>query len=418
MGLLETMQEDIEAAQEDASSAGLVAAEATKAVEELKKAAPPPKIEVPTPSSLNILDLGCKINDSGFKDNAKLINAALHRAYSRGYNTEFYFPGGLLCTYDTIEFPKRTGIAVRGNAIQYTSINENAYWSPTPIPDTFNNVGGPVSRIGYLGPAEKPAVFLRGSGTRIDGLTIQDGLYVAENQNKPPIRPGSVGIAVEGNNGLPTSKTYFPSLALFGWDTGIKCLGTPEHQTDSLIYGVLFIMNCKTAYRVESWQSVDHVIQYLHTAANETIFDFEHGGGLVVNYHQFMPTWGRWPSTLLLRLGAQKFNPNTCWFNIENLKVDGGFPDFKLLRVENRLWGKVRIHGLMCESKTKPAEDAVTFLVPCPDLNVDIDVIQAGRSYNGRKYPATTLRNRWMDPTPEEVIAKLEARIKALEDKK
>jgi len=353
-------------------------------------------------SSINILDLGCKMNDPSFKDNAKILTAAFQKAFARSNNLEFYFPGGALYTYDTIELPRRSGIRIKGNGPQYDRLNSNSFWSP---PDstisTFFNIGGPTSRIIYMGPVEKPCMLLMGAGTTIDGLVLQDG--EAPENFKPPIRPGSIGIKVNGNDGIPTSKTYFPVLSMFNWDTAIKVTRDPEPQgennSDTMIFGILIALECRTVYRVESWQSVDHIFHYVHTAANETVFDFEHGGGLMVNAHECMPTWGRYPGTTVLRLGEQRFNDNTCFFRFNYLKTDGGFHGLKLLKTNSLLYGRIIMDGLIAVTDLimdpNPVDiykDASGF---CGNLALEINMAYGGLTYDGKVWPPQTTKNKW-----------------------
>ncbi len=100
-----------------------------------------------------------------------------------------------------------------------------------------------MSRLVYIGPADKPAITNRGMGLRLDGLTIQRGAY--PSPPAPAERDGSIGLLIEGYNGIPTGKICAPQMSFLQFDTAIYASAKPtENHADQNQFGYIWAQHC------------------------------------------------------------------------------------------------------------------------------------------------------------------------------
>ena len=223
------------------------------------------------PCCVSIEDWGCKLNDPAF-DNGPLLTAGFANSGIKAGNSnlEIYFPGGAIWCQTPVETPKRTGIAIRGNGLTY-GLSDVAYWGKSQR-------GGAVSRLVYVGPADKPALTLNGNGTRMDGLVIQRGDY--PEPRTEPVRDGSVGLCIAGgqaSTGVNTGHHWFPTLAIFGFDTAIDAPNAPVGQhADNCHFGDVQIQNCNRAIHLQNPQANHWRFDFLQCSFTvETVLEID-----------------------------------------------------------------------------------------------------------------------------------------------
>jgi hypothetical protein len=319
-------------------------------------------------AQINVVrDLGCKLDDWEF-DNGPLLNAAFERVGTTaqgGLNEEFYLPGGAIVFKTPLVLPKKTGFAMRGNGITL-GMNEPAY-------TLANGLGGPASRLVYIGPSDQPAITYRGAGMKLDGVVLQRGKYPHPPAEAP--RDGSVALRIEGNSGIPTGKLYAPQMAILGFDTAIHVTDkpTPRHA-DQNQFGYLWVQNCGTTFRCDNAQSVGNQFGLLSVGHFcDTIFDIRRGGNLTVT------TLLLNTKALVFRLHDPSLNSND--FTILSMKVDSGAKGWRLVEMLKPAPLRMYVRGQMGRNAT-PAERPILLLGNPKSHNMTIDMW-----WNNRTWP-------------------------------
>jgi hypothetical protein len=318
-------------------------------------------------AQINVVrDLGCKLDDFAF-DNGPILNAAFARvgqAKQGMLNEEFYFPGGAIVFKTPLVLPRKTGVAIRGNGITI-ALPEGEF-------GRTDRTGGPASRLVYVGPADKPAITYRGMGLRLDGLTIQRGAYPSPPAG--PVRDGSIGLLIEGYNGIPTGKLYAPQLSFIRFDTAIHISALPkENHADQNQFGYVWSQSCATVFRSDNLQSVGNQFQFLAVGGQcETVFDIRRGGDLFVD-------------TLILNTKALVFKlrdveHNTNCFVIRNLKADNNSVGWRLVEMQKPRPVRIHVDGHISRRAT-PAPDAIKLLGDANFQDVKIDMWWWGKSW-------------------------------------
>ena len=318
-------------------------------------------------AQINVVrDLGCKLDDFNF-DNGPILNAAFARvgqAGQGGLNEEFYFPGGALVFKTPLVLPRKTGVAIRGNGITI-ALPEGEFRRP-------ERTGGPASRLVYVGPANKPAITYRGMGLRLDGLTIQRGAYPSPPAG--PERDGSIGLLIEGYNGIPTGKISAPQLSFVRFDTAIYVSDQPsESHADQNQFGYLWTQSCATVFRSDNIQSVGNQFQFMAVGGQcDTVFDIRRGGDLIVD------TLVLNTSALVLKLRDVELNTNS--YEIRTLKVDNIAMDWRLLEMQKPRSVRVHIAGHVSR-RAVPAADAIKLLGDPSTQDIEIDMWWRGKHW-------------------------------------
>lgn len=311
-------------------------------------------------AQINVVrDLGCKLDDFTF-DNGPILNAAFERVGQAGrgmLNEEFYFPGGAIVFKTPLVLPRKTGVALRGNGITI-ALPEGEFKQP-------GRIGGPASRLVYIGPADKPAVTYRGMGLRLDGLTIQRGPYPSPPAAPP--RDGSVGLLIEGWNGIPTGKISAPQMSIIRFDTAIYASDVPsENHADQNQFGYLWAQSCGTVFRCNNIQSVGNQFQFLAVGGwCDTVFDIQRGGDLVVDTLVLNTT------ALVLKVRDVELNTNS--YEIRTLKVDNIANGWKLIEMQKPRPVKIHVNG-HASRRAVPAPDAIKLLGDPSKQDVKVDI--------------------------------------------
>lgn len=319
-------------------------------------------------AQINVVrDLGCKLDNYNF-DNGPILNAAFARvgqAGQGGINEEFYFPGGAIVFKTPIVLPRKSGVSIRGNGITL-ALPEGDY-------KRADKPGGPASRLVYVGPANKPAITYGGMGLRLDGLTIQRGAYPSPPAG--PERDGSIGLLIEGYNGLPTGKICAPQLSFIRFDTAIYVSDKPtEWHGDQNQFGYLWVQSCATVFRSDNIQSVGNQFQYLAVGGGgcDTVFDIRRGGDLYVD------TLILNAKALVLKIRDAGINMNN--YEIRTLKGDNNAAGFRLIEMQKPRSVRIHISGNIGKT-TVPATDAIKLLGDPKTQDVVVDLWWQGKHW-------------------------------------
>lgn len=318
-------------------------------------------------AQINVVrDLGCRLDDYKF-DNGPILNAAFARVGQAGQgllNEEFYFPGGAIVFKTPLVLPRKSGVSIRGNGIT-VGLPEGEFSRP-------ERTGGPASRLVYVGPPGQPAIRYCGMGLRIDGITIQRGAYPSPPAG--PERDGSVGLLIEGYNGIPTGKICAPQLAFIRFDTAIYASGMPnENHADQNQFGYIWAQSCATIFRSDNIQSIGNQFQFLAAGGEcDTVFDIRRGGDLVVD------TLVLNTSALVLRLRDVELNTNS--YEIRTLKVDNIAAQWRLLEMQKPRSVRIHVAGHISRQAV-PAADAIKLLGDPATQDVKVDLWWLGKHW-------------------------------------
>lgn len=329
-----------------------------------------------TACEFNLVDAGCRANDPAF-DNGPLINAALARCGGNpgkeaGWiNTSLYLPGGGWFVKTPLATPTKTGLRVRGNGLAH-GLNENHYYSPG-----LSGMGGPASRLIYVGPASEPALRLNGVGEIWDGICLQRGVF-QNPTSKTVVDAGSVGLAVAGRDQPPTGKHGLRSLALANFDRAIVLSNRPDatHADESLV-GHVWFENCKTAvYCDANIQALNWVFQKVEIGWGvERVYDAPRGGAIVFDHVALMSP------ALVFRCNPEN---NTGSYKIGWLHVDNMAKGWRLIETTSANPICLRVSGFM-QSKATPGERPVVIGHKTPDVVIDLHDGSIGRPWDWRR---------------------------------
>ena len=337
------------------------------------------QIKTPTPTEINLLDVGVRLNDPKM-DNGVPINAILRRLGGNGgneagwLNTSLYLPGGACYFYTPIETTRKTSaLRIRSNGLTH-ALNENHYYSPNP-----QAMGGPVGRLVYMG--ESPvAVRLHSLGDIWDGVVLQRGML--PNKRTLPTRDGSIGIELAGDEQPPVGKAEFRSIALLGFDCGIHATGTSgESHADESEVGFGWIQDCRTAFRSTGVQVTCWHFRTLKVAGLcETVFDFQRGGGMLCGQLSLMAK--------ALVLNLREPTENFASYRINYLKADGAVPGWRLVNVSERAWGLLLDVWGEIGKGAVPSADAVIVRGPAGRQFLNIDLVDGNTAapWDWKKY--------------------------------
>jgi hypothetical protein len=266
---------------------------------------------------LDVLDLGCRIDDPSFHDNARLINEALVEMQlgQREWAT-LVLPPGELYTYEDIVFPPKTGMAMFGTGSGLTY--QLGAWEHTP-----KMPGGRTSKIVRVDGGEGGAVIrLQGFGTALSNFVIQ-GRRKPKSWKESEGERAAYGILVEGRGGVagdpPTGKHHFDNLTFIEVRTPFYFPRNDvlEHHADSCTYGKIIATGFDTFFHAVNLQSISHTfysdVELIGGAYPQVAFHVERGGDLKVNKLMWY-TVGT-----ILKLGQNEpngFSPHTNRFDI------------------------------------------------------------------------------------------------------
>jgi hypothetical protein len=250
------------------------------------------------------------------------------------------------------------GAELPASAKGLTILNENAHISGDGPKFDYQGVMA-WSRLGrvkqaaaatfwYRGPADQPAISSRAHGAVISGLNLWRFPYSKERVKWD----GAVGYRFVD----PASSTRIANQSLAGWDTAI--LIAKSNHCECFFFENLHSHANRVFFRNEENQSVLHSFRGIYAYREfETLFQFadvpeRNGGGGNIDINTVVM---QYPGLLL---DIQKSNVNSCWFDITNLKIDGGnMNGWKLVRQrKGPLW--LRVRGLIGRD-APPAADAI-----------------------------------------------------------
>ncbi|MGD9634483.1 MAG: hypothetical protein AB7U97_14480 [Pirellulales bacterium] len=323
-----------------------------------------------TPCEFNLLDAGCRLNDPTF-DNGPILNELLRKmggnfGDQKGWiNTSLYLPAGGCWFKTPIETLGKTGLRLRGNGLANVQ-NENAYWSPN-----LAALGGPASRLIYVGDPATPAIRLHGLGDIWDGVVLQNGQQ--PNVRQTVVSDGSVGIEMAGDHQPPQGKVEFRSLAVHGFETAIHAVGDVGGHADESEVGFGWFQDCRTVFHSDCPQTVCWHFRKLAVAGlAETVFDFQGGGSMSCEQLSLMA------KALVFRIA--KPAEHTAEFRLNHLKVDAGpSSGWRLLDVQQAWLLKFYCWGFIGRGAV-PAADAVVIRGPAGRQFIEIDMVDGNTS--------------------------------------
>lgn len=266
---------------------------------------------------LDVMDLGCRVDDPKFRDNARLINEALVEMQlgQRQWAT-LVLPPGELYTYEDIVFPPKTGMAMFGTGSGLTY--RLGAWEHGP-----KMPGGRTSKIIRMeGDQGGAAIRLQGYGTVLRNFVIQGRRKPGSWKDAEGER-AAVGILVEGRGGVagdpPTGKHHFDNLTFIEVRTPFYFprKDVLEHHADSCSYGKIIATGFDTFFHAVNLQSISHTfysdVELVGGEYPQVAFHVERGGDLKVNKLMWY-TVGT-----ILKLGQNEpngYSPHTNRFDI------------------------------------------------------------------------------------------------------